>query len=274
VDTLNQQCRDAFATPDNASRTDAILLALSKSESIERQAMGGTENLRPHHDRLEEAMEAVNAFLNAVDYVVDVFESTMNQVFTGLKSVGADADTIMGITTNSEGAISAVKKQLQGPRSEALRTLSHVETQQELVDASYQRLRSLGDLLHHWNISWQAQAGKYAETQSTTAWCAKSMSFYVQDWPTATAKSMAEVQKKKFIPREKIRSLFAILPGYLRALGPHQGHGWWNFGQNTQHDFLTIRRRNDQRRPTRKRRGIQTLQQTQGSPLPDIQLRH
>jgi hypothetical protein len=52
---------------------------------------------------------------------------------------------------------------------------------------------------------------------------------------------MAEARKKQFIPREKARSPFAILPGYLRALGPHQGRGWWNFGQTTQYDFLQLR---------------------------------
>jgi hypothetical protein len=109
------------------------------------------------------------------------------------------------------------------------------------VDTTYKRIRSLGELLHRWNLSWQAQAGTYAETQATSAWCAKTMTFFVQDWPTATAKSMAEVRKKQFIPKEKIRSPFAILPGYLRALGPHQGLGWWNYGENSHHDVLHLR---------------------------------
>jgi hypothetical protein len=85
-------------------------------------------------------------------------------------------NSISSITRNTEltgREKFAIFKMIKGSNS--------IETQQELVDTSYKRLRSLGELLHHWNISWHAQAEKYAETQSTTAWCAKSMSFYVQD---------------------------------------------------------------------------------------------
>jgi hypothetical protein len=69
ADTLNQQCRDAYAISDNAERTAAVILALSKAESMERQAMDSAERLRPHHNRLEEAMEAANVFVNAIEYI-------------------------------------------------------------------------------------------------------------------------------------------------------------------------------------------------------------
>jgi hypothetical protein len=45
------------------------------------------------------------AFFKAIDYVKVAFDSTMNQVCTALNLAGADADIIMGVTTNSEGLI-------------------------------------------------------------------------------------------------------------------------------------------------------------------------
>lgn len=50
----------------------------------------------------------------------------MSQVCTGLNAVGADPDTIMGITSNSEAVIPLLKQQLKEPRSEIIRILNSI----------------------------------------------------------------------------------------------------------------------------------------------------
>jgi hypothetical protein len=111
------------------------------------------------------------------------------------------------------------------------------------VDAKFNHLRTLEELLNYWNVSWEAQTEKCADTPATNAWCAKMLTFSVPEWPMATAGTMAKVRKTRFfMAQEPIQSPFAILPGHLRALAPHQGLGWWNFGHDAiSHDFITIR---------------------------------
>jgi hypothetical protein len=67
------------------------------------------------------------------------------------------------------------------------------------------------------------------------------LTFNVQEWPMATAATMAKVRKTRFMAQETIQSPFAILPGHLRALGSHQGLGWWNFDHDSSHDFISLR---------------------------------
>jgi hypothetical protein len=241
ADNLNKRFQDVFFVSDQSERSAAIETVMSACQHNIMQAMGGAASIRPHHEALMATLSATNTFLNAVESVFEVFEATMLDVCTGLNSARASADVILDATAKSETLIAAVKNQLRPVRDEVLRVHTAAESQLGRVQATHNQLRSLGEILQHWDASWKAQASSYSDTPASSAWYAKTLPFNVQDWPIATAVTMSNVRKQRFQPRENIQSPFAILPGYLRALGPHQGEDWWNFGLDTRHDLLALR---------------------------------
>jgi hypothetical protein len=147
---------------------------------------------------------------------------------------------MLDFTDKADSLLAVIKSQIKPIRNVVIDIHESTSTKQKEVGAGLRQLSSLGELLQHWTTSWQAQAIKYTDSPSTTAWCAQTLPFDVREWPIATAVTMANVRKTRFVSKEPIRSPFAILPGYIRALGPHQGHRWWNFNNNSRHDIHAI----------------------------------
>ena len=241
ADSLNKQFREAFIIPDRTERKTAIVRAATEFQRIHSLAVLGADSLRPVHTALDNALDAANNFLNAVDLVLEIFEDEMHQVAVTLNAAHAAADIMLHISEKGKAMISDVKEYLRPKRSQLVQTHRQLTAQSLAVDAKFNPLRTLEELLNYWNASWTAQTEKCEVTPATNAWCAKMITFYTTDWPIATAGTMAKVRKNRQTAQEPIQSPFVILPGHLRAIAPHQGLGWWNFGHDATHDFIAIR---------------------------------
>jgi hypothetical protein len=128
ADSLNQQFREAFIVPEKIDRTAAIARAAAEFKRIHSLAVKGAESLRPVHIALDDALGAANNFLNAVDLVLDIFDSEMQTVAVALNAAHAGVDIMLYISDKAKAMIKDVKEHLRPQLPPTVRGCSHPQT--------------------------------------------------------------------------------------------------------------------------------------------------